>query len=123
MEVGAGHAEVPKPLHVIFRLFFEFYLTVYQLHTIADRLTPILRAIRQREFYDNPRFHSSLAWALLDQTPTGDLPTVSPLGDDVVGRLNKEYGKQLAATHVSMLQVSELTVKIGKEVSSWWLGR
>jgi hypothetical protein len=30
-------------------------------------LTPTLQAIRQKEFYSNPRFHASFAWALLDR--------------------------------------------------------
>jgi len=30
-------------------------------------LTPTLQAIRQKEFYTNPRFHASIGWALLDR--------------------------------------------------------
>lgn len=31
-------------------------------------MTPSLRAIRQKEFYVDPRFHASIAWALLHQS-------------------------------------------------------
>ena len=30
-----------------------------------DALSPALRAIRQQEYYVNPKFHASIAWALL----------------------------------------------------------
>lgn len=46
MEIGAGH---------------------HELQSIAVALTPILRSLRQKEYYENPRFHASVAWALLDR--------------------------------------------------------
>lgn len=46
MEVGAGH---------------------HELRSLADALAPALRAIRQQEYYANPRFHASIAWALLSR--------------------------------------------------------
>ncbi|EJF57002.1 hypothetical protein DICSQDRAFT_129768 [Dichomitus squalens LYAD-421 SS1] len=53
LEIGAGHDH---------------------LKTLVENLTPALRAIRQKEFYEDPRFHASIAWALLDgaKTPIGD---------------------------------------------------
>ncbi|KAF7982875.1 hypothetical protein HWV62_25110 [Athelia sp. TMB] len=45
LEVGAGHNE---------------------FQALIEALTPALRAIRQREFYSDPRFHASIGWALLD---------------------------------------------------------
>ncbi|GJE91815.1 HVSL domain-containing protein [Phanerochaete sordida] len=47
MEVGAGHRE---------------------LEALCSALAPTLRTYRQKEFYDKPRFHASIAWALLAQT-------------------------------------------------------
>ncbi|KAI0746474.1 hypothetical protein C8Q80DRAFT_1271367 [Daedaleopsis nitida] len=54
LEVGGGHDDFKK---------------------LAEALTPILRSIRQKEFYDDPRFHVSIAWALLNggQSPADDL--------------------------------------------------
>ncbi|KAI0325050.1 hypothetical protein GY45DRAFT_1330864 [Cubamyces sp. BRFM 1775] len=49
LEVGAGHDE---------------------LKALSDDLTPILKSIRQKEFYQDPRFHASIAWALLDGSRT-----------------------------------------------------
>jgi hypothetical protein len=42
-------------------------LCIFQLRALSDSLTPTLQAIRQREFYTDPRFHASIAWALLDR--------------------------------------------------------
>ncbi|KAI0823156.1 hypothetical protein BC628DRAFT_1384934 [Trametes gibbosa] len=44
LEIGAGHDN---------------------LRALSDQLTPTLKAIRQKEFYEDPRFHASIAWALL----------------------------------------------------------
>lgn len=35
------------------------------MQSLCNALDPILRAYRQKSFYDNPRFHASIAWALL----------------------------------------------------------
>lgn len=67
-----------------------------QLKTLCDAIMPILRAYRQKEFYTEPRFHASIAWALLfdanrakntailsatgrstDKDPSDDVPTIS----------------------------------------------
>ncbi|KIM78488.1 hypothetical protein PILCRDRAFT_98387 [Piloderma croceum F 1598] len=45
LEVGAGHNE---------------------LRSLSEALTPTLHSLRQKEFYTDPRFHASIAWALLD---------------------------------------------------------
>ncbi|KAL4080839.1 hypothetical protein J3A83DRAFT_4355776 [Scleroderma citrinum] len=56
MEVGAGHIE---------------------LRHILDLLTPTLRSLRQKEFYTDPKFHASIAWALLDH-PKSPRPKTCP---------------------------------------------
>ncbi|KZT09095.1 uncharacterized protein LAESUDRAFT_801703 [Laetiporus sulphureus 93-53] len=48
-EIGAGHQE---------------------LKALSDALVPTLLAIKQQEFYSKPRFHISIAWALLDHPRT-----------------------------------------------------
>ena len=40
-------------------------LTCFQLTEMTTALLPSLRLIRQKEFYSEPRFHASIAWALL----------------------------------------------------------
>ncbi|KAH7925889.1 hypothetical protein BV22DRAFT_1033489 [Leucogyrophana mollusca] len=55
LEVGAGHHEMRK---------------------MSDALGPALRSIRQKEFYRDPRFHASIAWALLEANlPSSISPT------------------------------------------------
>ncbi|KAA1473812.1 hypothetical protein DENSPDRAFT_860023 [Dentipellis sp. KUC8613] len=67
MEVGGGHNE---------------------FRALSDALTPTLRAFKQKEYYEQPRFHASFAWALLERsTPPilGDIPKTptAPLDVDL----------------------------------------
>ena len=43
----------------------------FQLRSLVGALAPALRAIRQQEYYDNPRFHASIAWALISRPQDG----------------------------------------------------
>ncbi|OCH91131.1 hypothetical protein OBBRIDRAFT_729439 [Obba rivulosa] len=57
VEIGAGHSE---------------------LKAVSDALVPTLRSLRQKEFYSAPRFHASIAWALLaDQAAVVTPPSLS----------------------------------------------
>ncbi|KAF8517395.1 hypothetical protein BU17DRAFT_91842 [Hysterangium stoloniferum] len=47
LEIGAGHS---------------------QLRQMTESITPTLRSLYQKEYYTEPRFHASIAWALLDPT-------------------------------------------------------
>ncbi|TFY73509.1 hypothetical protein EWM64_g10503 [Hericium alpestre] len=124
MEVGAGHTEFQK---------------------LSDALTPTLRAFRQKEYYDQPRFHASFAWALLNHpsqpstpappgTPTPEPDAVSKespsppictpiaaLPDDLVSSLQAEFGSALAS-QAGVFDVQTVRVRIGKDVSEWALG-
>ncbi|KAF9220485.1 hypothetical protein BS17DRAFT_787062 [Gyrodon lividus] len=60
LEVGAGHAELRRCLEL---------------------LAPTLRLLRQKAFYADPKFHASIAWALLEKTPSSsDLASLSTTG-------------------------------------------
>ena len=48
----------------------------FQLRSLVGALAPALRAIRQQEYYDNPRFHASIAWALISR-PQDSLESIS----------------------------------------------
>lgn len=37
---------------------------------MSEALVPMLRTIRQKEFYSEPRFHASIAWALMTISTT-----------------------------------------------------
>jgi len=39
-----------------------------QLRGMSNALSPTLRSIRQQEYYTDPKFHASIAWALLHHT-------------------------------------------------------
>ncbi|TDL23211.1 hypothetical protein BD410DRAFT_787528 [Rickenella mellea] len=125
MEVGAGHAE---------------------LQSLSETLKPLLRLLHQRPFYEDPRFHASFAWALLDRqspapkeaTPiktclpgnnsTGNIqqppqfPTITSLSPDLLTRLAGRFGRTLA-TKAGIFEVSEIRVKIGKEIYDWPLAK
>ncbi|TFK40708.1 U6 snRNA phosphodiesterase Usb1 [Crucibulum laeve] len=158
--LSKGH----KPFTVSFATFSELvndektrtFLTIevgagyHELTSLSKGLTPALHAIRQKEFYTTPRFHASIAWALLDRlhsgnapvrdqedhTPHGtttstpeahsaialeDFPTIPYLPKMLVSKLNAVFSGDLASPTVGSFDIDQITVKIGKEVSSWSL--
>jgi hypothetical protein len=113
---------------------------------MSNALTPTLQAIRQKEFYSNPRFHASIAWALLDRpsstskpefvhdaprptSPEGhpeqvteaEFPTIPHFPKELIPTLNNRHGIQLSSAKTGTFDVNEITVKIGKEVCTWKL--
>ena len=83
-----------------------------KLVNLTQKLTPALRAIRQKEFYANPRFHASIAWALLDQKSTG----TSEIPSSQSETLKQTDGNQ-AATLVKLAD-SSLTPQDGLKFHS-----
>ncbi|KAI0917585.1 hypothetical protein AcW2_007686 [Taiwanofungus camphoratus] len=83
LEVGAGH---------------------HQLKALSDALTPTLRSIRQDEFYAEPRFHASFAWALLDRFPSdhrqdaADHDVAPPLSTSMLPITNEQSFQEGAAS-------------------------
>ncbi|KZT20018.1 hypothetical protein NEOLEDRAFT_1165226 [Neolentinus lepideus HHB14362 ss-1] len=63
LEIGAGHS---------------------QLSSLSTALTSLLRSLRQKSFYSEPRFHASFAWALLSGASSGTLSS-----DDTLSFTNK----------------------------------
>ncbi|TCD62342.1 nuclease [Steccherinum ochraceum] len=129
VEIGAGHAE---------------------LATLTNALTPTLHSIRQKTFYDEPRFHASIAWALLapceDRPGSSDTPSDSGipasldsvvaqsvcLGSDqfaridrlpaeVISTLKSEFGAILVEQGIAVFHVDTICIRIGKDVSQWKL--
>jgi len=97
-----------------------------QLRQLSEALIPTLRAIRQQEFYPEPRFHASIAWALLDRPtlPSSDSPefvTIPDLPVDLTPGLNREYSLGLQRT-VASVDAVQVQVKIGKDVVGWQMG-
>ncbi|KAF8967106.1 hypothetical protein BDZ97DRAFT_1903514 [Flammula alnicola] len=136
MEIGAGY---------------------HELRSLLDELAPALQAIRQQEYYVNPRFHASIAWALLckaqgtsdSRSVTSDsictpfvsseelgdpssrstpeapstvvFPTIARLPPEEIKVLNDRYSAELSSPKVGAFDVGSITLKIGKDVSSWRL--
>jgi len=92
-----------------------------QLGTLTDALAPALRAIRQSEFYPEPKFHVSIGWALLERA-VGDFATITELPRDVIEDLNRDFASQLRRPFVHA-EAGEVCAKIGKNVFRWGLGR
>lgn len=102
---------------------------------MSTALTPALKAIRQKEFYQDPRFHASIAWALLERStqpapevPGTDTPpsvdsatfeTIPHLPKNLVISLIERYGAKLAHPKTGTFDVEAITVKIGKDAHSW----
>ncbi|KAH9043532.1 U6 snRNA phosphodiesterase Usb1 [Lactarius deliciosus] len=117
MEVGAGHGEV---------LYAH------------SRITPALLSFHQKEYYEQPRFHASFAWVLLERPPqptlsetpeppspsplhhTSLFPTVLRLPETTIPVLNASLGSQLKGSAV-VFEVGEVRIRIGKDVFSWEL--
>ncbi|KAG9027305.1 poly(U)-specific 3'-to-5' RNA exonuclease [Tulasnella sp. UAMH 9824] len=117
VEVGAGHA---------------------QLTQLTDSLTPSIKRLHQEPYYSTPRFHFSVAWALLkegeqqiaEQTSGEALdegegtnqpifPSIFDIPESLLGDLNKEFGREIRESGNFMAEAVEL--KIGKAISTFTL--
>ena len=101
-------------------------LNVYlQLRRLTDALAPALRAIKQNEFYPEPKFHVSIGWALLGRTgidkSTEIFPTIAELPQNVIEELNREFASQLHRPS-ACVEAEAVCVKIGKDAFRWGLG-
>ncbi|KAF9493542.1 hypothetical protein BDN71DRAFT_1508509 [Pleurotus eryngii] len=114
VEIGGGHNELKE---------------------LSKGLTPILKPLRQKAYYPEPRFHASFAWALLQSTqqegspsnavattlPSAEFRAISQFPTDLVPELNRTYRSRLSSASVSTFTVENIHVKIGKEESKWRL--
>jgi hypothetical protein len=88
--------------------------------------------MRQPTYYDEARFHTSIAWTGTTSTSTLKKTTTSssglglnpgdqlPFDEDVLAELEARLGKQLREEE---LWVAEVCVRIGKEVSRFRIER
>ncbi|KAF5390669.1 hypothetical protein D9757_002740 [Collybiopsis confluens] len=91
----------------------------HQLKSLSDDLSPFLSNLRQNEYYADPQFHVSIAWALLAtsnaQQPSAIFQAVPQLADTLTVTLNEQF----TPASCGAFDVEYLCVKIGKDVSSW----
>ncbi|KAH8994116.1 hypothetical protein EDB86DRAFT_3064733 [Lactarius hatsudake] len=126
MEVGAGHRE---------------------LRALSDTLTPTLLSFHQKEYYEQPRFHASFAWVLLERPPQPTpsetpepptplpaspsledrpsedkrlFPTVPGLPETTIPALNAGLGSRLKGS-AGVFEVGGVRIRIGKDVFGWEL--
>ena len=107
-----------------------------------------MHSLRQEEYYEQPRFHASFAWVLLDRldardstsqspepleplsftTRNGDpasensksFPSIQRLPENIVPALNAELGSQLNGP-AGTFDVGEVRIRIGKDGFRWGL--
>jgi hypothetical protein len=142
--VGATKRYCPSSL---FLINISHTFRHLQFRALSDALTPALHSFRQKEYYEQPRFHTSFAWVLRDpqaqssptQAPepletlsaptsvedtvsasTNSFPTIPRLPESVVPALNAELGSQLKGP-AGIFDVGEVRIRIGKDVFSWTL--
>ena len=84
---------------------------------MCKTLSPALQHLRQKIYYDQPRFHASIAWALLDH-PGSQAATIPHFPTDLVPQINKQYQEELSK---KIVRVEDIAVKIGKDVFKWQL--
>jgi len=106
LEVGAGHLE---------------------LKALSDAVTPHVRALHQEPYYEAPRFHVSIAWALLHVGTQGTgrqssglanqstFPSVSELPESLILDLERRYSSRIREK--SEFEVNGVELKIGKYVT------
>lgn len=139
-----------RPSSRFFNIYFRITFRHLQFRALSDALTPALHSFRQKEYYEQPRFHASFAWVLLDhsaQRPPTQAPepldtllttptlvedpagasantnaflTIPRLPENVVPALNAELGSQLKGS-AGIFDVGEVRIRIGKDVFSWAL--
>ena len=114
------------------------------MEVLSNSIHPTLQLLRQKEFHKEPRFHISIAWALLESAPISSIesslfePSVNSPGakendkrrkkmaraihsfpSNLVPALNTLFMKELSSGVVGTFDVDRLCVRIGKEVSNW----
>ena len=123
------------------------YIT-FKLQKLCSDLAPLLQSLRQPSYYSAPRFHTSIAWALLDRVrkpsegkPTAavSLPTrmtdtnltvMTPaesqipaqfagIPGEVIRKLNSAFRDRLSSPSIGCFDAESISLKIGKDVVSW----
>lgn len=74
-------------------------------------LKPTLVSLRQVDYYEDPRFHFSLAWVLMEKES-------SQFTEELLSALEEIYGPALREIE---FDIDTLEVCIGKKTSTWQL--
>jgi len=79
---------------------------------MCELLKPTLGVLRQLDYYEDPKFHLSLAWTLTTERDS------SPFTKELLSALEEEYG--LALQEINF-DIDMLEVCIGKKRLAWQL--
>ena len=101
-----------------------------KLSQMTSSLNETLRLLHRKEFYTEPRYHASFAWALLNpSSPQSseikvnetdfEFLSIPNFPADLIPELNRDFATILA-TH-GIFEVEHIKLKIGKDVSAWSL--
>jgi len=114
VEIGAGHSNLKK---------------------LSKALDSTLELLHQKCFYEVPRFHASIAWALLgsrlqrttipieDSSNAASTPSyrvISSFPENMLSTLTEEFGETLASK-LGVFEVDQIKLRIGKDTFSWML--
>ncbi|KZW01529.1 hypothetical protein EXIGLDRAFT_760742 [Exidia glandulosa HHB12029] len=92
-----------------------------QLNDIVQDVNSALRAMHQDTYYDDPRFHASIAWAVLHTASAlsseSSVPEFPPY---LLQRISDKFMPELGK--LSPFDVGRLNLRIGKTTDSWDLG-
>lgn len=89
-------------------------LALAQFCALAAALAPALQALHQEAYYARPRFHASVAWALLADAA----PAAPALPRALLDGLAAEFGDTVRR---GVFDVAEVHVRIGRDVSAYAL--
>lgn len=99
----------------------------FQIGDLVDKVIhPILVSLHRPLYHENPEWHTSFAWWLLDQPASSEqgdgeaeLVQKTPIADDVLSLLNDEFQTRILASQPDGgWHVSSIMLKIGKDLST-----
>ncbi|WVO13235.1 hypothetical protein L204_100848 [Cryptococcus depauperatus] len=101
-----------------------------ELKAIQDKVIhPILDVVHLPTYYENPEFHSSFAWSLLEsrggkqETEADLIDSCSVFSNSVLEGINEKFEERILAAQPSRgWSVDSVELKISKEVTRLFLG-
>jgi hypothetical protein len=99
----------------------------FQIGDLVDKVIhPILVSLHRPLYHENPEWHTSFAWWLLDQPASSERSgdeaqsiQNTPMANDVLSLLNDEFQTRLLASQPDGgWHVSSIMLKIGKDLST-----
>lgn len=88
---------------------------------LTTSINAVLSTFHLPPYYSPPRFHASVAWALLPPSlPKGEFPFVEEIGAELMRELEDEFGRDVRRE--SEWKVGQARMKSGGAVTVFGLG-